>query len=234
MRGARGVPSRLSGGDPEHNVPVMIRPATREDLPVLQALSVDTFCETFGHLYDPDDLRAYLGEAYSEAAFTALLDDPAHRFLLGEEEIDGATTVVGYVLAGPCDLEHEQVRPGDGEVKRLYLRRTHQGGGRGSALMTAAMQWLLAQGPRVLWLGVWENNFGAQRFYQRFGFEEVGDHVFLIGGHEDRDLVYRRPASSASPDVLSEPAAPDALSEPAAPGSSAAPASPGSSVASAP
>ena len=91
MRGARGVPSRLSGGDPEHNVPVMIRPATHEDLPVLQALSADTFCETFGHLYDPEDLRAFLNETYSEAAFTALLDDPAHRFLLGEEEIDGAT-----------------------------------------------------------------------------------------------------------------------------------------------
>lgn len=209
-------------------VPVMIRPATHEDLPVLQALSTETFCETFGHLYAHEDLRAYLDETYSEAALTALLDDPAHRFLLGEEEVDGATTVVGYVLAGPCDLEHEQVRPGDGEIKRLYLRRTHQGGGRGSALMTAAVQWLLKQGPRVLWLGVWENNFGAQRFYQRFGFEEVGDHVFLIGGHEDRDLVYRRPASSAAPHGCAEPA------EPVAPGSSTGPASPGSSVVSAP
>lgn len=171
-----------------------IRPATHADLPVLRALSVDTFCDTFAHLYAPEDLEAFLAETYSEAALAALLDDPAHRFLLCEEEDDGVATVVGYVLAGPCGIEHEDVRPGDGEVKRLYLRRSHQGGTRGAALMSAAMQWLLADGPRVLWLGVWENNIGAQRFYQRFGFSEVGEHVFAVGTHEDRDLVYRRPA----------------------------------------
>ncbi|MCL3777238.1 MULTISPECIES: GNAT family N-acetyltransferase [unclassified Actinomyces] len=173
---------------------MIIRPATREDLPALRALSIETFCQTFARLYTPEDLEAFLAETYSEAALTALLDDPAHRFLLCEEEDDGAATAVGYVLAGPCDLEHEDVRPGDGEVKRLYLRRTHQGGGRGAALMDAAMQWLLADGPRVLWLGVWEDNVGAQRFYQRFGFTQAGEHVFLVGAHEDRDLVYRRPA----------------------------------------
>ncbi|MGK2349516.1 GNAT family N-acetyltransferase [Actinomyces sp. W5033] len=171
-----------------------IRPATRDDLPVLRDLSIETFCQTFAHLYDPEDLKSFLAGTYSDAALCALLDDPANLFLLCEDTEEGVSTAVGYVLAGPCDLEHEQVRPGDGEIKRLYLRRTHQGGGRGAALMSAAMQWLLAEGPRTLWLGVWENNVGAQRFYQRFGFEEVGDHVFLVGTHEDRDLIYRRPA----------------------------------------
>ena len=49
-------------------------------------------------------------------------------------------------------------------------------------------------GPRTLWIGVWSENYGAQRLYARHGFEIVGEYSFMVGDHADRELITRRPA----------------------------------------
>ena len=83
--------------------------------------------------------------------------------------------LIGYVTACPAHLPHPDVAPGDGEVQRLYILRGHQGGGRGTLLLRTALEWLERDGPRTLWIGVWSENYGAQRFYARHGFEIVGE-----------------------------------------------------------
>ena len=177
-----------------------IRPATAADADALRALSIDTFSRTFGHLYDPADLSAYLEQAYSPEALGALLADPAYRFWLCFEDdspregCGAGAEPIGYALAGPCSLPHEAVRPGDGEVKRLYMRHDRQGGGRGEALMRTALQWLDERGAPAVWLGVWSGNAGAQRFYDRFGFAKVGEYDFVVGEQRDREFIMRRPA----------------------------------------
>lgn len=59
------------------------------------------------------------------------------------------------------------------------------------------MQHALAQarssGYKTIWLGVWERNPRAQAFYKKNGFREVGDHVFLMGEEEQRDVIMERP-----------------------------------------
>jgi ribosomal protein S18 acetylase RimI-like enzyme len=45
----------------------------------------------------------------------------------------------------------------------------------------------------VAWLGVWERNARAIAFYRKFGFAEVGEHVFLLGKDPQRDVVMARP-----------------------------------------
>ena len=105
---------------------------------------------------------------------------------------------IGYVTACPAHLPHPDVAPGDGELQRLYILQGHQGGGRGTALLTTALEWLERDGPRTLWIGVWSENYGAQRFYARHGFEIVGDYSFMVGDHADRELITRRPARPLS------------------------------------
>ena len=92
-------------------------------------------------------------------------------------------------------LPHPDVAPGDGEVQRLYILRGHQGGGHGTTLLRTALEWLERDGPRTLWIGVWSENYGAQRFYARHGFEIVGEYSFMVGDHADREFITRRPAS---------------------------------------
>jgi len=45
-----------------------------------------------------------------------------------------------------------------------------------------------------VWLGVWEHNPRAIAFYRKWGFEAVGEHVFVVGTDPQRDLVMTRSA----------------------------------------
>jgi ribosomal protein S18 acetylase RimI-like enzyme len=167
-----------------------LRRATPSDAAALSELGATTFTESFARLYHPDDLAAFLAEHHSEAACAATLADPRYAVWLLEE--DGRP--IGYALAGPCGLPHPEVRAGDGELKRLYLRRAAQNGGGGALLCDAALAWLERDGPRQLWISVWSENAGAQRFYARRGFEKAGEYEFVVGRQRDHEFIFRRRA----------------------------------------
>jgi RimJ/RimL family protein N-acetyltransferase len=166
----------------------VLRRAAVADAAALARIGAATFVETFGHLYPASDLEPYLASAYDVDATRATLSDPEYAAWL--LEVDGVP--VGHALAGPCGLPHPDVRHGDGELKRLYLSRTHQNGGRGGDLFRAVLEWLERDGPRTLWIGVWSQNHGAQRFYARHGFEHVGDYDFVVGATRDHEYILRR------------------------------------------
>ena len=173
-----------------------IRRATVEDAALLSDLAARTFVETFGHLYPPEDLRAFLDEAYAEARQREILAHPDYAIWLLETD-DGAA--VGHAAAGPCDLPHPDVAKGDGELKRLYVLKDFQNGGWGARLFDAALDWLQRDGPRRLWIGVWSQNFGAQRFYARYGFAQVGSYEFPVGRVRDLEFILRRDAGVHAP-----------------------------------
>ena len=167
-----------------------IRRATAEDAALLCDLAERTFVETFGHLYPPEDLAAYLATAYPlELQRQQLQSGDYAAWLLA---VQGEA--VGFAFAGPCGLPHPQATAADGELKRLYVLRDHQGGGRGGQLFEAALQWLQTPG-RTLWIGVWSENFGAQRFYARHGFEQAGEYKFPVGNTRDKEFILRRAAA---------------------------------------
>ncbi len=167
----------------------VIRRATPDDAATLAALGARTFTETFGHLYPEEDLCAFLEESHAPQAYARWLADPAYALWLAQTA-DGEA--IGYALAGPCGLPHPDVRPGDGELKRLYVRAGHQGGGLGARLFEQAQAWLERDGPRTLWISVWSENFGAQRFYARYGFAKAGEYEFPVGRVRDREFIFRR------------------------------------------
>ena len=200
----------------------MIRRAAPADAEALSALSRTCFTQTFGHLYDPGDLETFLDEAYAPGVLRAELEDPERAtWLLFEDVVNegfsrpdsspadhllmpeagdeapassAPLVPIGYVTACPAHLPHPDVAPGDGEIQRLYTPQEHQGAGRGTLLLKTALEWLERDGPRTLWIGVWSENYGAQRFYARHGFEIVGDYSFMVGDHADHELITRRPA----------------------------------------
>lgn len=180
------------GAQGEGESMIHIRRATLLDAATLAELGAATFVETFGHLYTPEDLQAFLDESHTVEAYAKTLANPDYALWLAE--LDGRA--VGYAQAGPCGLPHADVRPQDGELKRLYIRADMQNSGSGRALMDAAMAWLLRDGPRTLWLSVWSENLGAQRFYARYGFAFAGEYEFIVGAQRDREFMYRRPAQA--------------------------------------
>jgi ribosomal protein S18 acetylase RimI-like enzyme len=169
------------------NEPV-IRRAVPADAEVLSQIGAATFSETFAHLYPPEDLRAFLASAYGLEGARAGLANPATAAWLVEQ--DGAA--IGYAQAGPCHLPHPEVTNECGELYRLYMRKGLQGGGVGTRLLAETFAWLEKDGPRRIWIGVWSENFGAQRLYGRHGFTKVGEYEFKVGETRDREFILRR------------------------------------------
>ena len=166
-----------------------IRRAGPEDAPTLASLGTATFTETFGHLYPPEDLHAFLGSSHSVDAWTRILRDPERAVWLAA--LAGAMPV-GYIAVGACKLPVENREPTAGEVHQLYVLARHHNLRLGSQLMDVGLQWLESRGRAPLYVGVWSENFAAQRFYRRYGFDKVGEYGFPVGKTVDRELILRR------------------------------------------
>jgi ribosomal protein S18 acetylase RimI-like enzyme len=172
---------------------LIVRTAARADVPLLSFLGretfVNTFVKEFSIGYSDQDLAEFLEASYGEAAIDRYFDKPDFQHFVAEK--DGQP--IGYALVGTNGLEHEDARPGDGELKRIYLLPEAKGSGAGQALYEASMAWLEKDGPRPIWLGVWSLNIRAQRFYEKNGFEKVGEYFFIVGQTRDHEFIFRRP-----------------------------------------
>jgi len=166
--------------------------ATTGDAEMLAALGAATFTETFGHLYPPEDLQAFLTESHSIDVWTRTLAD-ADRAVWVAMLADA--TPIGSITVGACKLPVENCEPTAGEVQQLYVLARYHNLRLGSRLMDAGLGWLEAQGRAPLYIGVWSENIGAQRFYARYGFNKVGEYGFKVGKTVDREFILKRQAS---------------------------------------
>ncbi len=157
-------------------------------LDALSALSQHTFLETFADANTSADMARYLAENFNGERLAAELHDPGSTFFFAEQ--DGL--VIGYLKLNTGSAQTEPMAGDSMEVERIYVVRARQGEGVGQALLDHAMAQARQQGIHEMWLGVWEHNPRAIAFYRRNGFEEFGDHVFMLGKDEQRDVLMRR------------------------------------------
>ncbi|HVF17863.1 MAG TPA: GNAT family N-acetyltransferase, partial [Steroidobacteraceae bacterium] len=155
----------------------VIRRATPSDASALAALGAATFSETFGHLYPPEDLQTFL-TTHSVAAWDSVLRDQRSAVWTAELNDDAQ---VGFIVVGPCKLPVENCEPTAGEIKQLYVLARHHNLRLGARLMELALEWLAEQDRSPIYIGVWSENYGAQRFYARYGFSKVGEYGFRVG-----------------------------------------------------
>jgi ribosomal protein S18 acetylase RimI-like enzyme len=163
---------------------MIVRPATAADLPAVDRVFRTSFCDTFAHLYAPEDLAAFLG-GFTSQGWATELADPRFAFQVGEVDRE----LLGYAKLGPNKLPH--IDP-DGvlELKQLYLLRPAHGTGMAQALMNWTLDEARRRGAKRLALSVWSENWRAQSFYRRFGFIDRGPVTFMVGNHPDEDRVW--------------------------------------------
>lgn len=166
-----------------------IRRATASDSRSLAELGATTFIETFGHLYSREDLERFLAESHSENAWKNKLGNS--DFAIWIAELENATPI-GFIVTGPCKLPVEKIEPMAGEIQQLYVLGEFHNLRLGSKLMGIGLEWLEAQGRTPLYVGVWSENYGAQRFYGRYGFEKFSEYGFPVGETVDREFILKR------------------------------------------
>lgn len=169
---------------------ILIRQAAPEDAKVLTDLAYTTFWDAFAHhpKNAPDDLAHYMRQAFSLEQISDELADDKSVFLIAE--IDGEPA--GYAKLIFESTEPEIIGEWPVELSRLYSHQKFLGQGVGQALMDACFARAKETGRDVMWLGVWEYNPRAQRFYEKNGFRFVGKHTFLLGSDPQTDLLMQK------------------------------------------
>ena len=170
----------------------LIRRANVNDAAALSRIASETFVETFGHLYPPEDLQAYLPKTYALERCRAQLDDPAMGIWFATLASGEGAEPVGFIVVGPCKLPVPNLESAAGEVQQLYVYAKHHNLHLGTQLMDTALAWLESERRTPLYIGVWSQNHGAQRFYGRYGFKKVGEYGFPVGNTVDHEFILKR------------------------------------------
>jgi ribosomal protein S18 acetylase RimI-like enzyme len=162
------------------------REATAADLPAIDRVFRQSFCDTFAHLYDPKDLSAFLAK-FTPEAWEEEFSDLQHGFRVAEAN----GQIVGYVKIGPLTLPVESDARAI-ELRQLYILSAHHGAGIAHRLMDWALAEADRRGARQVYLTVYIDNHRAKRFYDRYEFEAVGRYDFMVGSHADEDIIMRK------------------------------------------
>ena len=150
--------------------------AQETDIPALSKLCADTFRETFSHDNTEEELQAFFEEAYNHDVLKReLAHDESETYLAYVDDV-----LAGYLKVNWGDAQTEHELDNAFEVQRLYVLKEYHGQGVGKALFEKALRIAESSDFSWAWLGVWEKNYKAQRFYTQYGFEKFGEHQFVV------------------------------------------------------
>lgn len=170
------------------NTPVPeLRKANLSDLPELLVLARTSFLQAFTEGNKPENVQAYLAEAFNEAQLTIEMENSASTFIVASLE----GKLVGYTKLNLAAAQADVQDPATVEVARLYTLEKVWGTGLGQQLLDAAIDFGRQEGKTWLWLGVWEHNARAIRFYEKNGLRIFGSHPFLFGDEVQNDWLMR-------------------------------------------
>jgi len=175
---------------------VRFRRGLPADADALSAFARRVFDETFGPDNDPRDMGLYAENAFAPSVQHGELTDLARVCLIGES--DGA--IVAYALLHVGSTDPAVNGPQPVEIERFYVDAPWHGAGVADAMMDRVTSGAREAGGETLWLGVWDRNARAIRFYARRGFRDAGAHGFLLGTdlQTDRIMVHSLAAAPAA------------------------------------
>ena len=155
------------------------------DIPALSIMAKQTFFDTFTGTCTEEDMEVFLEQYYNEAALQKELDDGIEFFFA---EISGEPA--GYLSFRDEAPTFPEIKGSSAiEIKRFYVNKEHHGKGVAHFMMHFFLDHAIAQGYDVAFLGVWEFNFRAQKFYHKYGFVSTQHrHDFPIGDTPQTDV----------------------------------------------
>lgn len=162
-----------------------IKKCTLEDLRLLQDLSIETFYETFKNQNSPENMRDYLGRAFSLVQLEKELSDSSSEFYF----IYANGEIAGYLKINTNEAQTELMDNHSLEIERIYIKGNFQQRGLGSYLINKAIEIAIKRNKKKIWLGVWEKNESAIAFYKKIDFVQTGAHSFYMGDEEQTDFI---------------------------------------------
>jgi len=166
---------------------IKIRKISLDDLSLLQAISRQTFFETFADVNTAEDMNQYLSDSFSDERLTGELLNPESEFYF--TEVDGRPA--GYLKVNFGEAQTDVQDKNALELERIYVLKEFLGKRVGQILLDKTLQIARNANVDYVWLGVWEHNHRAKKFYAKNGFVEFGRHDFWLGSDKQTDLMMR-------------------------------------------
>lgn len=167
---------------------IQIVQAKPDEVAVLQAIARQTFAEAFTEGNTADNLQQYMEEAFSTARLSKELSNPQAVFYFAS----AGERIIGYLKLNYGQSQTELQDSQAVEIERIYVLKEFHGLEVGQLLCDKAIELAKAAGASYVWLGVWEENPRAIRFYQKNGFAAFDKHIFRLGDDEQTDIMMKR------------------------------------------
>ena len=164
-----------------------LREADFTDLASLLDVAQTSFVQAFTEGNKPENVQAYLSQAFTPVQLEKEWRNPASTFLLASLE----GKLVGYTKVNLAAAQTDVQDPESLEVARLYTLEEVWGKGVGQFLLNAALDFAKEKGKTFVWLGVWEHNARAISFYEKNRFKAFGSHPFPFGDEIQTDWLMR-------------------------------------------
>ena len=166
---------------------VEIKKVKLADISALQSIGKQTFVETFAEHNTANDMQMYLNNNLSTQKLTDELNVPNSEFYFALAD----NNVIGYLKINYGQAQTELKDKASLEIERIYVLKDFHGKKVGQVLYDKAICIAKEINAEYVWLGVWEKNPRAIKFYQKNGFLEFDKHIFKLGNDKQTDIMMR-------------------------------------------
>lgn len=157
------------------------------ELIALRTIGMQTFLESFSSKNKASDMAFYLKDKFSIEQLSTELKNPKSQFFF----LKDGTRIIGYLKVNTGEAQTEKSLNNALEIERIYLQSNYQRKGLGKRLFEKAIDIAKQEKIETVWLGVWEENLKAIKFYKKNGFIEFDRHTFLLGEDVQLDIMMK-------------------------------------------
>ncbi|MDT0606174.1 GNAT family N-acetyltransferase [Croceitalea rosinachiae] len=161
---------------------------SEKDLEQLIKVSRETFISSFEKDNDPKDFKNYITHAFSKEVLLEQLRDKGSDFYF----VHNQKNLLGYFKINEFGAQSELKESNGLELERIYVIERYQGSKIGLKILEKVFALAKQKSKTYIWLGVWEQNERAIKWYQKHKFKKFGTHPYLIGNDEQTDWLMRK------------------------------------------
>ncbi len=160
-------------------------PIQLQDIDVLQALAMRTYIHAFAHNNKPGVLETYTEYAFAKAHLEKqLLAPESYWYFIKDKD-----AIIGYLKLNTGDTQTEFQQQNGLEVERIYIDIPYLSQGFGKKAIDFSISEARKLEKNYIWLGVWEENPNAIRFYKKCGFKITGTHQYDMIAEIQTDYI---------------------------------------------
>lgn len=158
-----------------------------DDIDAVIEVAKETFIAFFKEFNSPENLDEYVVKAFSKSKIADELANTNSQFYFAKQQ----DKIVGYLKINFATAQTELQDKTSLEIERIYVIENFIGKKVGQFLFNKAVEIAKTQQLAYIWLGVWEHNTRAIRFYEKQNFVKFDTHVFTLGTDRQTDYLMK-------------------------------------------